>query len=183
LGVTYYEERKYKQALALFQASREIVDDCPLTLWNLAGTLDAIGRHSEALQFFAWLCESRTSPDDDPCWENKEWAESLRNDCIYRMGICFQNLGNKKEAERLYRQYLDLLLVGAHGIYSVDEVTRRIRGLHDKGEQAAMENHVRKSVSAAIRASGSTRKSLRRGLPPTFDTGDLSIGVRAASKK
>src|SRR5438094_233377 len=44
LGVTFYEQQHHDQALPLFQASLQIVPDCPLTLWNLAGTLDAIGK-------------------------------------------------------------------------------------------------------------------------------------------
>ena len=42
LGVTFYEQHRYEEALAWLLASLKIVPDCPLTLWNLAGTLDAV---------------------------------------------------------------------------------------------------------------------------------------------
>ena len=34
LGVTFYEQKKYMDALRLFLASQKIVEECPLTLWN-----------------------------------------------------------------------------------------------------------------------------------------------------
>lgn len=43
LGATLYEQRRYRAALKLFQKSRAIVPGCPLTLWHLAGALDALG--------------------------------------------------------------------------------------------------------------------------------------------
>jgi tetratricopeptide (TPR) repeat protein len=49
LAVTYYEQRKYAKALQLLLRSRKILPDCPLTLWNLAGTLDALGKHAHAI--------------------------------------------------------------------------------------------------------------------------------------
>src|SRR3990172_5505124 len=58
LGVTFYEQRRYEDALQLFQESRRIVADCPLTLWNLAGTLAALRRYAEALRIYVWLWES-----------------------------------------------------------------------------------------------------------------------------
>src|SRR5947208_676537 len=81
LGVTFYEERRYRDALQLFLKSREIVPDCPLTLWNLAGSLDALGKHSEAARLYTWLLRSQTTPDHDPCWESDEWADALKADC------------------------------------------------------------------------------------------------------
>ena len=44
LGVTFYEEKKYRDALQLFRKSLEIVNDCPLTRWNLAGCARRGGR-------------------------------------------------------------------------------------------------------------------------------------------
>src|SRR5437867_3450047 len=60
LGVTFYEQERYEKALELFQASRELMANCPLTLWNLAGTLDALGKHSAAARIYTWLLEART---------------------------------------------------------------------------------------------------------------------------
>ena len=103
--------------------------DCPLTLWNLAGTLGAIGNHKGAIKIYAGSCRPNT-PKEDPCWESKAWADALKTDSVYRLGFCFQSLGKKKEAEHYYRHYLDLLFIGRDGMYSAEEVTSRIRSLH-----------------------------------------------------
>ena len=66
LGVTLYEQQRYEEALPLFLASLKIVPDCPLTLWNLAGTLAALGKHAGAMRIYAWLLQSDRSPEDDP---------------------------------------------------------------------------------------------------------------------
>src|SRR4051812_15417685 len=67
LGVTYYEQGQYADALPLFLASLKIVPDCPLTLWNLAGTLDALGKPADAVRIYTWLLDADVSPADDPC--------------------------------------------------------------------------------------------------------------------
>src|SRR5437660_10867347 len=74
LAETYYEQRQYKKALGLLLKSLEIVPDCPLTLWHLAGTLDALGYAAGALRLYIWLLESRKTPAEDPCWESREWT-------------------------------------------------------------------------------------------------------------
>ncbi len=101
LGVTHYEQRKYKTALRFFRASEAIVADCPLTLWNLAGTLDALGKYVDAIGIYVRLLECSVSPDADPCWESKQWAKNLKNDCVYRLGVCFQHLAKNGNGSRI----------------------------------------------------------------------------------
>jgi tetratricopeptide (TPR) repeat protein len=129
LGVTYYERRQYDEALRHFRRSHKILSDCPLTLWNLAGTLDAVGRTAKAIAIYTSLLESKVTPDVDPCWESDEWSDRLKADCVYRMGSCFQNLRKRKAAEHCYRQYLDLLSIGVDGTYSSQEAVEKLRCL------------------------------------------------------
>ncbi len=164
IGVTYYEQKKYAAALKMFLASRAIVDDCPLTLWNLAGTLDALGRHTAAIRIFTWLLASTRSPHDDPCWESDAWTHSLKADCTYRLGICFEHLGRKKRAEQLYRQYVELLLSGIDGSYSLDDAMGRIRGLHSLNGNGPT-NSIRKLLGATLKSSGINASKARRKLP------------------
>ena len=154
LGVTFYEQRQYEEALQLFVASQRIVPDCPLTLWNLAGALDALGRHASALRIYTWILRCKKSADKDPCWESKQWADALRTDCVYRVGVCFQHLGKKRKAEDCYRQYLELLSIGIEGSYSIDDVKRQIRDLQGAGRAKAVASEVRKAVSATLLLSG-----------------------------
>lgn len=161
LGVTYYEQRKYKEALRLFRKSLTIVPDCPLTLWNVAGGLDAMGKPLQAMAIYTSLLKSTTSPDDDPCWESNAWADSLKADCVFRLGVCLEHLGNNKKAEHCYQQYLRLALVGVEASYSVEAVTERIRGVRREGANgAATAKEVEKVVKAVL--STTTGKSRKR---------------------
>ena len=101
LGVTFYEQRRYRDSLQLFLASQRIKDDCPLTLWHLAGAYDAIGEHRKAIKTFSRLLQSKTSPEKDPCWESKQWTDKLKTNVVYRLGVCFQHLGENDLAEAL----------------------------------------------------------------------------------
>ena len=105
LGVTFYEEQRYDEALVLFAAALEIVPDCPLTLWNIAGSLDALGKSARAVPIYTWILRSGKTPDDDPCWESKAWTDSLKADAVYRLGACFEHMGKKHKAEQCYMQY------------------------------------------------------------------------------
>jgi tetratricopeptide (TPR) repeat protein len=153
LGVTFYEQRRYREALKLFQESRAIVPDCPLTLWNLAGALDALGRHRAAIRILTWLLESKTSAEDDPCWESQEWTDALKADCVFSLGVAFERLGKKRKAEQCYRQFLDLLLSGIEATYSSEDVLRRIKGLHANGKNGVAGNALRKAVNATLQVS------------------------------
>ncbi len=154
LGVTFYEQRRYEEALPLFLASRKIVPDCPLTLWNLAGTLDALGKHANAMRIYTCLLQNNKSPEEDPCWESVEWADALKADCVYRLGVCFQHLGKKRKAELCYRQFLNLLSIGIDATYSIDDVKRQMRDLQGAGGTSGIESEVRKAVNAALQVSG-----------------------------
>jgi len=183
LGVIFYEQRRYQEALELFLTSRRIVSDCPLTLWNLAGALDALGKSAQAVRIYTWLLDSKKSPEEDPCWESKEWTDALKTDCVYRLGLCFQHMGKKHKAEQCYRQYLDLLLVGIEGSYSAEDVMRKIRGLHDAGRNGGADRELRKAVHATLQASGIEARRGRRNAPPVIRIGEPLPSQRTANRK
>jgi tetratricopeptide (TPR) repeat protein len=165
LGETYYEQRQYKKALGLFLKSRDIVPDCPLTLWHLAGTLDALGYSAGALRLYTWLLESKKTAEDDPCWESAAWADALKTDCVFRIGVCFQHLNRKNKAESCFRRYIDLLLAGATGSYPIEEAMRHIRQLGGNGREA-VEDELRKAADWVLQTSGETAT---RTEPPKLD--------------
>lgn len=165
LGETYYEQRQYKKALGLFLKSLEIVADCPLTLWHLAGTLDALGYYTEALRIFTWLLESKKTPSDDACWESTAWTDALRTDCVYGIGICLQHLARKDKAEACFRRYVDLLLAGAAGSYPIGDALDRIRSL-GRGKPDAVESELRKTADWVLKTNGKPPEPSR---PPALD--------------
>jgi tetratricopeptide (TPR) repeat protein len=183
LGVTFYEQKRYEEALQLFLASLEIVPDCPLTLWNLAGTLDSLGKHTHAMRIFTGILRSNISPDDDPCWESAEWADALKADCVYRLGVCFQHLGKKRKAELCYRQFLSLLSLGIAATYSIDDVKRQMRDLQSAGKSNGVESEVRKAVAATLQLSGIEFSRGRWSTSRGANARAILPGRRAASKK
>jgi len=183
LGVTFYEQRQYAAALRLFRASLKIVPDCPLTLWNLAGALDALGMCAAAVRIYTWLLQSAQSPEHDPCWESAPWADALKTDCVYRLGVCFQHLGRKGKAEHCYREYLNLLSIGVEGSYSIDDVKRQVRDLRHRQGTGLAESEIRKARNATLQALGIPPRKGRWRVPPKLNFRERDVGRRAASKK
>lgn len=165
LGETYYEQRAYKRALEILLKARDIVPDCPLMLWHLAGTLDALGYHAGAVQLYTWLLRSRKTPKDDPCWESEEWTDTLKTDCVFRMGICFEKLKKKALAANCFRRYIDIILLGIDGSYSLEEAREHIQKLNDIDPAAA---HCEFQEAADI-LPGKSRKRVSAGSPPELD--------------
>jgi tetratricopeptide (TPR) repeat protein len=181
LGVTWYEQRKYKQAMKFFLASARIVPDCPLTLWNLAGALDALGHPGGALRVYTLLLQSTTSHEDDSCWESQEWTDALKADCVYRVGTCLEKIGKNQKAKHCYQQYLNLLMTGIGGTYSEEAVMDRIRGLQGSGKRSAA-NDAKKAFSAALDALGLLRKTGRSATPPRINLERLAASSLQAGK-
>lgn len=153
LGVTHYEQGQYQEALKSLLPSLDIVPDCPLTLWNLAGALGALDRPEEAIAIYTGLLRSNKSAADDPCWESDEWTEALKTDCVYRLGVCFQHLGRRKSAEHCFRQYINLLLAGMNGSYSVEDAAAHIRKLPKKGKRERVKE-VREVIDSTLQDAG-----------------------------
>jgi tetratricopeptide (TPR) repeat protein len=167
LGVTFYEEGNYQEALSWFLKSLRIVESCPLTLWNIAGTLDALGKYNDAVRIFSWLLESQTSPEEDPCWENSEWSNSLKADCVYRLGVCFQHQEKRQKAEHCFRQYLDLLVAGLKTSYTLEDVRNRLQDLHGNGHVGVEKKELKKAVDLTLRftRNGGEKKMGKTRLP------------------
>src|SRR5687768_1235920 len=55
LGLTHYEERNYRKALLYDTQALELAPNCPLVLWDYAGTLDMLGRNKEAIAIYRKL--------------------------------------------------------------------------------------------------------------------------------
>lgn len=183
IGVTFYEQRRYKEAFERFQASRKIVSDCPLTLWNLAGTLDALGEFSRALTIYRWLLQTSKSPDDDPCWESQAWTEALKSDCVYRIGVCFQHLGKRQKARDCYAQYLHLLSIGMEGSYLIDDVKRQWQTLPSFSKPGGAQSEFRKAVKATLQISGIERRKERPATPLKINLRPPATSQRASQRQ
>jgi tetratricopeptide (TPR) repeat protein len=170
LGETYYEERQYKTALDLLLRSRDILPGCPLTLWHLANTLDALGHSGEAVRLYTWLLRSKNTAKDDPCWESSAWADALKTDCVYRLGLCFKHLARNGLAAYCIRKYLALLAVGSEGSYSIDDARGHLQELHEN-KRAAVEQELQEALDRVLESSSEEKRPATE--PPDLDSQSL----------
>lgn len=127
LSLTYYEEFDYRRALAIGQRAYKLAPRCPLVLWDLAGTLDMLGRHREAMIIFHRLIRRGIeSIAFDDCGEGLAWARGLVADCWYRLARLHSKRNRRRDAVRCYRQHLAMRGPGCHSIYSLREVRREL---------------------------------------------------------
>jgi len=172
LGVTLYEQGRYAESLRPLVQSLEIVPDCPLTLWNLAGGLDALGKPEDAVAIYTWLIGRKKTAADDDCWESDEWADALKTDCVYRVGACFERMGLSESAERCFRQYVNLLLAGMAGSYTLEDAGAHIQKLHSVA-RGTRERVVREAFGTTLQDAAVRSIRGRRRKPPKFTLADL----------
>jgi tetratricopeptide (TPR) repeat protein len=170
LGETYYEQREYKTALEILLRSRAILADCPLTLWHLANTLDALGYYDGAVRLYTWLLRSKKTAKDDPCWESAEWADALKTDCVYRLGLSFQHLGRDDLAAYCLRKYMVLQSVGSQGSYPIDDAKRHLKELHDS-KREAVKQELQETADRVLETSGEQTSPTSE--PPDLDSESL----------
>ena len=125
LGLTYYEQRKYEEALACHEEAVFLAPTCPLALWDYAGALQMLGRHREALDVYRRLSRRGAKRiASGPCGEGRAWAKGLVADCYYRMMDSLDALGDKAGATAMLVKHLDLRGPGCQSIYPLDEVRK-----------------------------------------------------------
>jgi tetratricopeptide (TPR) repeat protein len=131
LSTTYYEERDYAKALETIERAHRLKPDCPLVLWDYAGTLSAVGKPREALKLYSRLIKKgpRAVGAMKPCGEGTEWALSLLTDCIYRSGVCWEQLGKTDAALRWYHAFIQLRTEWTGGIHTADDARRHVERL------------------------------------------------------
>src|SRR5438270_398815 len=90
LGLTYYEEKHYEQAVICSKRAVELRPDCPLALWHYAGSLFMNGNESGAIVIWTVLLDIDLEEiAHGECGEGMDWALQLVNDVHYRMGKYF----------------------------------------------------------------------------------------------
>ena len=132
LALVCHEQRQYGKALEHSQRALGLAPRCPLALWEKAGALDALGREREAIAVWKGLL-SRGVRDIayGRCGEGKRWAESLLNDCRYRIAFALFELGDSRMAARFIRGHLLRRKRGLSSCYSRREalgLEKRIGG-------------------------------------------------------
>lgn len=130
LGLTYYEQRRYKTALQYSEKALKLVPQCPLALWDHAGTLDMLGREAEAVKIYTKLIGRGVQRlANGQCGEGVRWARGLVADCWYRLAGCHDGLGDRPAAVRAIRKHLKLRTTGSKSTYSIKSARELLKTL------------------------------------------------------
>lgn len=144
LSLTYYEQRDYKRALNISKRALAIVPQCPLVLWDYAGCLAMLEKHTLAIKLYKKLISRGIeSIAFDTCGEGVAWARGLIADCHYRIAQCYLANNNKKKTISHLTAHLGLRGPGCRSIYSFKKIKKELYILKSKAD---INRETRKSI-------------------------------------
>lgn len=130
LGLTYYEEKEYDQALACAKRAVELEPGCALALWHYAGSLYVAGKESSALVIWTLLLDMDLDDvANGECGEGMDWALQLVNDVHYRMGRYFLHRGRNRLAQESFEKYLHNREHGVTSLYDLAPIKKQLSEL------------------------------------------------------
>jgi tetratricopeptide (TPR) repeat protein len=134
LSVTFYEEKNYKKALELIKQAYELAPNCPLALWDYAGTNDALGKSNAAIKLYKKILNMRAEgPEHDECWEGQDWFASLVLDAHFRLGVCYQKLSKFELARSFLTDFVRMLgEMSVPATYTADEANGLLAKLDEQ---------------------------------------------------
>lgn len=125
LSSTYYEEKQYDISLQYVEKALLLEPRCPLVQWHYAGALSMIGRYEDALNVYKRLIRRGVSRIAyGKCGEGLHWARSLINDCRYRAGLIYADMGDNATASRYIKSHIANRNRKTTSIYNLREVKR-----------------------------------------------------------
>jgi tetratricopeptide (TPR) repeat protein len=126
LSLTYYEQKKYEQALKCSEWAVHLEPACPLALWHYAGSLSICGHGASALAI--WTSILSMDVEEVAYGEHGEgmdWALQLINDVHYRLGRHYQSIG-RDDLAAAFGKYIHNLERGLGSIYDLATARRHL---------------------------------------------------------
>jgi tetratricopeptide (TPR) repeat protein len=137
LALTFYEQRRYKDALIHNERALELNPRCPLSLWDYAGTLQMLDRDIEAADVYRRIIRRGAKRiANDPCGEGLARSRGLIADCHLRLSDSLLALNRESEAETHFVKHLDLRGPGCQSIYSLKDLSKQ-RGMSVRSHAVA----------------------------------------------
>lgn len=144
LALTYYEQRRYGEALNVARQAEQLSPRCPLVLWELGGALDMLGRSEEAIRIYKQITRRgvrRIAVGE--CGEGTARARGLVADCWYRVARCYSRTGHAKLSSEAYVRHLRMRGSGCRSIYPIAKVRRELRCVRTAQPAAAADERQR----------------------------------------
>ena len=136
IGLTYYEEHEYGEALKWERKALKLAPWCPLVLWDYAGTLDMLGRRREAAGIYRRLI--RRGPEaiaTGRCGEGLRRGRGLVADSYYRVAWIHADAGRRSQALKAITRHLELRGPGCGSIYPISTAQRLKRRLQARARK------------------------------------------------
>jgi tetratricopeptide (TPR) repeat protein len=127
LSETYYEERNYTKALEYIEQALSLAPRCPLVLWYFAGTLDMLERNEEALHVYKGLIRRGVNHIAyGECGEGIRVARNMINDCRYRLGLIYADMGEFRLASKYIKEYIVNRNLNCTSPYNLRDVKKEL---------------------------------------------------------
>jgi tetratricopeptide (TPR) repeat protein len=128
LSLTYYEQRQYAKALEVIKNAYRLAPECPLVIWDYAGTLDMLGETKKAIKMYRRLFSmgERVIACGDH-GEGWDYAQSLLADCAFRISLCYLESHRPLEAWIWLLKHMSMRDQGAKSIYDEEEVRQVLK--------------------------------------------------------
>jgi tetratricopeptide (TPR) repeat protein len=128
MGAALNEQHEYKKALVWSRKAMALAPECPLVLWDYAGALDMNRQEREAIAIWQRLLDRGVgSVANDECGEGKRWADALLNDCRYRIGLSYLDLGERAKGLKYVQEHQAHRRPGRPSLYTLAEVRAALR--------------------------------------------------------
>jgi len=131
LSSIYYEEKNYKKAYTTIKKAMKLEPEEPLVMWHYTGSLDSLNRPKDAIQVYKKIINKGVNKIAFiDTTEGIRWARSLINDCMYRIGLCYKDVGNPKQAKIWLKKHIENRRPGIPSIYTLREVKKELSELY-----------------------------------------------------
>jgi tetratricopeptide (TPR) repeat protein len=125
IGLTYYEERRYGEALQWAERALASAPRCPLVLWDLAGTHQMLGNDEQALRFYRRLLARGVQRiAHDECGEGVARARALIADTHFRCSLSLSSMGRPRAARNALDRHIAMRGPGCPSLYPLRDVKR-----------------------------------------------------------
>ena len=126
------DNQNFEKAYEYITEALKIKEDCPLSWWYLACTLEGLEEFNEAITVWEHIISFDTihiNFEENPCWESVEFKESLIIDSYYRVACTFLLIGEIENSKKRFEQFLDRKTTandnGIKSIYSFNDALRK----------------------------------------------------------